>query len=148
MLTISPGMIIWLILLIVFLIAEAATVTLISLWFALGSLGALIVAMFSGPLWLQLGVFLALSVLCIAALRPFVRKHFKPKLTATNIDALVGRECFVTEDIDNLVPTGQVRLGSMPWTARSSAGQPIPTGTLVKVDKIEGVKAFVSPVQK
>ncbi len=147
MFTLSPAMVIWLILLVVFFIAEAATVTLVSLWFAAGSLGALITSMLGGPLWLQVAVFLALSLLCIGLLRPITRKHFSPRIVPTNIDALVGRECFVTEDIDNLAPSGQVKLGSMPWTARSSTGEAIPTGTQVKVDKIEGVKAFVSPIR-
>lgn len=139
--------IIWLVLLILFLVAEAATVTMVSLWFAAGSLAALIVAVTGGPLGLQLFVALAVSALLLACLRPVVRKHFIPGLTKTNVDAVIGSCGYVTADIDNVSATGTVKLGAMEWTARSTTGAPIPKGTLVKVDRIEGVKAFVTPAQ-
>ena len=137
--------IIWLVLLILFLVAEAATVTMVSLWFAAGSLAALIVAVTGGPLGLQLFVALAVSALLLACLRPVVRKHFTPGLTKTNVDAVIGSCGYVTADIDNVSATGTVKLGAMEWTARSTTGTPIPNGTLVIVDRIDGVKAFVTP---
>ena len=139
--------IIWLVLLILFLVAEAATVTMVSLWFAAGSLAALIVAVTGGPLGLQIFVALAVSALLLACLRPVVRKHFTPGLTKTNVDAVIGSCGYVTADIDNVSAMGTVKLGAMEWTARSTTGAPIPKGTLVKVDRIEGVKAFVTPAQ-
>ena len=139
--------IIWLVLLILFLVAEAATVTMVSLWFAAGSLAALIVAVTGGSLGLQLFVALAVSALLLACLRPVVRKHFTPGLTKTNVDAVIGSCGYVTADIDNVSAMGTVKLGAMEWTARSTTGAPIPKGTLVKVDRIEGVKAFVTPAQ-
>ena len=63
------------------------------------------------------------------------------------MEALVGTRGYVTSDIDNLTAVGQVKLGAMEWTARSTSGDPIPTGTKVKVDRIEGVKVFVSPAE-
>ena len=139
--------IIWLVLLILFLVAEAATVTMVSLWFAAGSLAALIGAVTGGSLGLQLFVALAVSALLLACLRPVVRKHFTPGLTKTNVDAVIGSCGYVTADIDNVSAMGTVKLGAMEWTARSTTGAPIPKGTLVKVDRIEGVKAFVTPAQ-
>lgn len=139
--------IIWLVLLILFLVAEAATVTMVSLWFAAGSLAALIVAVTGGSLGLQIFVALAVSALLLACLRPVVRKHFTPGLTKTNVDAVIGSCGYVTADIDNVSAMGTVKLGAMEWTARSATGAPIPKGTLVKVDRIEGVKAFVTPAQ-
>ena len=138
---------IWLILAVIFLIAEAATVTMVSLWFAAGSLAALVASLLHAPVWLQVVLFLAVSALLLAALRPMVRKHFTPKLSKTNVDAVVGSRGYVTADIDNVSATGTVKLGAMEWTARSTAGCAIPKGTLVQVDKIEGVKAFVTPVE-
>ena len=140
--------IMWLVLLVGFLVAEGASVTLICIWFAGGSLAALVVSLLHGPLWLQFGVFLVLSALLLAALRPVVRKFIKPKITATNVDSLVGSQGYVTEKVDNLAATGQVKLGAMPWTARSADGAPIEAGTLVRVERIEGVKAFVTPVKE
>lgn len=139
--------IIWLALLIGFLILEAATVTMVSLWFAVGSLAALIVAATGGSPGFQIFVALAVSAVLLACLRPLVRKHFTPGLTKTNVDAIVGSRGYVTADIDNVSATGTVKLGAMEWTARSASGEPLPKGTLVKVDRIEGVKVFVSPVE-
>ena len=78
---------------------------------------------------------------------PFIKKFLNPKLAKTNVDAVIGSEGYVTEDIDNLKAAGHVKLGAMERTARSTSGQPIAKGTLIKVDRIEGVKAFVSPAE-
>nr|MBQ8245394.1 NfeD family protein [Oscillospiraceae bacterium] len=139
--------IIWLVLMVVFLIAEAATVTMVSLWFAAGSLAALAAALLHGPLWLQILLFLAVSAILLTALRPLVRRYVTPRLSATNIDSVIGSAGLVTAPIDNVSASGQVKLGAMEWTARSTSGEPIPQGTLVKVDRIEGVKVFVSPAE-
>ena len=139
--------ILWLVLVVVFLIAEASTVTLISLWFAAGALAALIAAWLGGALWLQIGVFLAVSVIMLTTLRPLSRKYLTPKLHRTNIDSVIGSLGLVTVPIDNLSATGQVKLGAMEWSARSSSGEPIPAGTKIRVDRIEGVKVFVSPAE-
>ena len=138
--------IIWLVLMVVFLIAEASTVAMVSLWFAAGSLVALIAALLGAPLWLQITLFLAVSAVLLASLRTVIRKHFTPNLTKTNVDAVIGSRGYVTADIDNISATGTVKLGVMEWTARSATGEIIKAGTLVKVEKIEGVKAFVVPV--
>ncbi len=138
----------WLAAVVLFLMAEASTVTLISLWFAAGSLAALLVSLLHGPVWLQVTIGVLVSAVCLTALRPLVRKHIAPKLTKTNVDAVVGSTGLVTAHIDNVSAVGQVKLGAMYWTARSVSGEPIPEGTLVQVERIEGVKAFVSPVKE
>ena len=135
---------IWLILAVVFLVAEAVTVTMTSLWFAGGALAALVVALLGGSWGLQIGTALVVSAALLACLRPLAKKHFTPKLTKTNVDAVIGIQGYVTADIDNAAATGTVKLGAMEWTARSADGTPIPKGTLVKVERIEGVKAIVS----
>jgi len=137
--------IIWLLLMVVFLIAEASTVTLVSLWFAAGALAAMAASLMGGGIWLQVIVFLAVSTVLLTALRPLVRKFITPKLTATNVDSVIGSVGLVTAPIDNVTASGQVKLGGMVWTARSTSGDPIPQGVRIRVDKIEGVKVFVSP---
>ena len=137
----------WLVMIVVFLLAEAATVTLVSTWFAIGSLAAMLVSLLKAPVWFQISLFVIVSAICLTALRPLVRKHIKPKLTKTNVDAVVGSTGLVTVAIDNVTAAGQVKLGTMEWTARSESGEPIPQGTLVKVVRIEGVKAIVTPVR-
>ena len=139
--------IIWLVLLIVFLVVEALTVTMVSLWFAGGCLAALLAATTGGSLGFQIFTALVVSAALLACLRPIVRKHFTPRLTKTNVDAVIGSCGYVTADIDNVSATGTVKLGAMEWTARSASGAPIAKGTLVKVDRIEGVKVFVVPVE-
>lgn len=139
--------IVWLVLLVVFLVVEASTVTIVSLWFAAGALAALIASLLGAAAWLQVLLFLAVSVILIIALRPIVRKFVHPKLTATNVDSVIGSTGLVTASIENVSATGQVKLGAMVWTARSTSGAPIPEGTLVRVDRIEGVKVFVTPVE-
>ena len=139
--------IIWLVLLIAFLVVEALTVTMVSLWFAGGCLAALLVAATGGSLGFQIFTALVVSAALLACLRPIVRKHFTPRLTKTNVDAVIGSCGYVTADIDNVSATGTVKLGAMEWTARSASGAPIAKGTLVKVDRIEGVKVFVIPVE-
>lgn len=141
------SVILWLILMVVFLAVEAGTVTLVSLWFAAGALAALLTALAGGPAWLQALLFVVVSAGLLLALRPMAKKYLSPKLTPTNVDSVVGSTGLVTAAIDNVSAVGQVKLGAMEWTARSTSGQPIPVGTLVKVDRIEGVKAYVSPAE-
>ena len=138
---------IWLALMVVFVITEAVcAVHLVSIWFAAGSLVAALVSLIHGPVWLQILLFVVVSGGLLAMLWPFTKKYLKPTLTKTNVDSVIGTEGYVTADIDNLAAHGQVKLGGMEWTARSSDGHPIPTGTLIRVERIEGVKVFVSPV--
>lgn len=143
-----PIALLWLGLMIFFIIVEANTVSLMSIWFAAGSLVACVAALFHAPVWLQILLCIAVSAVLLAALRPLVRKYIKPNVVATNVDSVVGSTGYVTDSIDNLTAKGQVKLGGMEWTARSSNGDPIEEGTLVKVDRIEGVKALVSAVEK
>ena len=137
--------IIWFVLLLVFLVVEAACpIHLVSIWFAAGALVAMIASFLGAAVWLQIVLFLIVACALVVLLWPFIKKFLNPKLAKTNIDAIVGSEGYVTADIDNIAATGQVKLGAMEWTARSTSGQPIPKGTLVKVDRIEGVRAYVS----
>ncbi len=139
---------IWFILMVVFLIVEAACpFHLVSIWFAIGAFVAGIVALLSGAVWLQIVLFLAVSCGLLLALLPFVKKMIKPNVQATNVDSVIGSQGYITEDIDNMDAVGQVKLGGMYWTARSASGEIIRKGTLVRVERIEGVKAFVSPVE-
>lgn len=138
---------VWLAILIVALVIEANTIALVSLWFAFGALASLIAGLLGAELWLQAVLFLGVSAVLLACLRPLVRKRLTPRITPTNVDSVVGTQGYVTADIDNVSAAGQVKLGAMYWTARSTSGEPIPEGVLVRVDRIEGVKVFVSPAE-
>ena len=138
--------IIWLVLLIVFAAAEAITVGLTSIWFAAGALVSLITALLGGPLWVQIALFLAVSLLCLAAVRPLAKSHLNSKVVATNADRVIGEEAQVTEDIDNIHGKGTVIIRGMTWSARSEDDSAITAGTRVRVLRIEGVKVFVEPI--
>jgi membrane protein implicated in regulation of membrane protease activity len=139
--------IIWLILMIVFILMETTTVMLVSVWFAAGALVALILSLFSLPLPVQVIALAVVSCGLLALLRPMVQKFLKPKIVKTNVDSVIGSTGPVTVAIENNTAVGQVKLGAMYWTARSTTGNPIPEGTLVRVDRVEGVKVYVSTVE-
>ena len=144
----NTAAIVWFALMVVFLIAEGVCpFHLISVWFSVGALAAVVVSLLGGAVWLQVTVFLVVSAGLLIALWPISRKLLQPKAIRTNVDAIIGSQGYVTADIDNLTATGQVKLGAMEWSARSTTGDPIKAGTLVKVDRIEGVKAFVTEVK-
>lgn len=98
---------IWLGLLVLFGILEAATVALVSLWFMAGSLAALIAALCGAGLPVQVGVFLVVSALLLACLRPLVRRYVTPRITATNADSVIGKVAVVTEAVDNIAAPGR-----------------------------------------
>ncbi len=137
--------ILWFLLMIVFLITEASTVVMVSLWFATGALAAMIASLLGAEFWLQAVLFVAVSGILLSLLRPIFCKYVKPKIAKTNTDAVIGSRGIVTARIDNVQAIGQVKLGAMEWTARSSSGEVIEAGTQVTVDRIEGVKVYVTP---
>ena len=140
--------VLWFVLLVVFILVEASTVTMVSIWFVIGALAAMIVSFLGGQFWLQIVVFLAVSAVLLIALRPVTKKFLSPRIVKTNVDSVIGAKGRVTASIDNVEAKGQVKLGAMEWTARSTDGSPIEKDTLVTVDRIEGVKVFVTPVKE
>lgn len=140
--------IVWLILLLAFAALEGITVGLTSIWFAAGALAALIAALLHGPLWLQIALFLVVSILCLLAVRPLARKYVNTQVQPTNADRVIGAEARVTEDIDNIQGKGAVSIGGIIWTARSDSDEVIPAGSLVRVLRIEGVKVFVELIKE
>ena len=143
----SPMTIWWLAALVIFAVAEAVTVNLISIWFAGGALAALIAAGLSAPLWLQIVLFLVVSGVLLALVAPWARKASRVNSVATNADRHIGRQALVTEEINNLQESGAIRLDGVIWTARSESGEVIPAGTTITVKRIAGVKAYVEPAK-
>ena len=139
--------ILWFVLMVILVLAEASTVMVVCLWFAAGALVALITSMLGGPVWLQILLFLVVSGVLLCTLRPFLRKHFTPKLTRTNVDAVIGKVGITLAPVDNLLEHGRVKLGGMEWSARSTSGEPIGENVKVRIDRVEGVKLFVTPVE-
>ena len=134
----------WALLAVGFLVLEACTVAMVSLWFAIGA-AALVLSLLGAAFWIQTAAFLVVSGVLLALLRPMMRKYVK--ITKTNVDSVLGMDGLVTESIDNVAYQGQVKLGGMTWSARRTSGAPISVGSLVTVDRVEGVKVFVSPAK-
>ena len=133
----------WLLALILFSVIEGVTVGLTSIWFAAGALGALIAAMLGAHIFLQILIFLVLSALTLALVRPIAVRLLKPRHDPTNADRVIGQTAVVTEDIDNVEGKGLVVISGQVWSARSEHGVAIPAGTQVRVLRIEGVKVYV-----
>jgi len=133
---------VWLGIIIVLLMIEAATVNLTTIWLAGGALLAFIFALFRLPLYAQLAVFLAASVILLIFTRPIVAKYFKVGIQKTNADALIGKTGLVVMDISEHKP-GQVKVKGQIWTAVSESGDFIKQNTEVVVVAIEGVKLVV-----
>ena len=135
---------VWLFAVVIFLIIEALVPGLVSLWFAVGALAALLSAVLGAPLWLQLLWFFVVSVAALFLTRPLVKKFVNGKVQPTNADSLIGKECVVTEGIDNVRALGAVKIRGMEWTARAENDDAHYTaGDVVTVVAIEGVKLIV-----
>ena len=135
---------VWLVAMIVLLIIEGIVPGLVSIWFAIGAFAAMISAILGAPLWLQVLWFFAVSILMLCLTRPFAKKYVNSRAMRTNADMLIGKECVVTEAIDNVLGTGAVTVGGKVWTARTEEPDgKAETGKVMTVVKIEGVKLIV-----
>lgn len=140
----SEMMIVWLVILIVAIGIEVGTLGLTSIWFAGGALIAVIAAAFSLPVWLQILLFLVVSLLLMVFTRPVAVKYFNKDRVRTNVESMIGRQAIVISEIDNLQGIGQVTVGGQEWSARSEDDkQHMNVGTVVEVVAVSGVKLIV-----
>lgn len=140
--TMAPWM--WLIAFVLLLIIEAAVPGLISIWFALGAIAALIASAFHAPMWLQVTVFIVVSIASLIFTRPLAMKYVNGKTKATNADRVLFQKAVVTEEVNNLMGTGAAKVDGKEWTARSKDdGMVIPKGATADIDRIDGVKLIL-----
>ena len=140
--------ILWAAAILIFGIVEGITVQLVSVWFVIGAIAALIASFCGAGFLTQVIIFVAVSVAALIITRPLVKKFIKPKIQSTNADRCIGQTGVVCERIDNLAATGQVKVKGSVWTARSGTDACIEEGTLVKIERIEGVKVIVNVLEK
>lgn len=133
----------WIVALVAFVVIEALTAQLVTIWFAVGSVAALIAEMLGAEVWLQWTIFVAVSAIVLVATRPFVKKFTKQKVQPTNADRCIGEIAVVTEKIDNIAGKGAVKINGIEWSARTQSGETVEEGSKVKVVKIDGVKLIV-----
>lgn len=143
----NPVDFIWIIAAIIFIIIEAATMGLATIWFAFASIAAWLVQIIGVPPLGQIAVFLIVSAVLLYYTRPIALKYFKVGRVKTNADRLVGETGKVTEEIDNLNAKGLVKISGQIWTSRSLENKVIPVDTLVNVERIDGVKLIVTELE-
>lgn len=139
---------VWIAVCVLLVVLEASTAMLVCIWFVGGGAAALIVSLLGGPIWLQLVLFVVVSVGLLLLLRPFLQKQTNPHKIKTNVDAEIGKKAVVAQTIDNLHGTGRILVGSVDWTARSVDDRVIPEGAHVVIRRIEGVRAYVELVDE
>lgn len=133
----------WIVMLVAFIVIEALTAQLVTIWFAVGSVAALVSQMLGAKVWLQWLIFVVVSAIVIVATRPLVKKLTKQKAQPTNADRCIGQTAVVTERIDNISGKGAVRVNGIEWSARSESGEIIEENLTVTVTRIDGVKLIV-----
>ena len=134
----------WAVAIVAFAILEGMTAQLVSIWFVLGAIAALIAAFCGASIPIQIAVFTCVTIITLLATRPIVKKRLTTKVEKTNADRCIGQDAVVIETIDNLAPSGLVKTDGKVWTARSAANDIIEKDTVVTVERIDGVKLIVS----
>ena len=136
----------WLIFLIVCIVVELATMGLTTVWFAGGALVAVIAAALGAKTWLQVVLFVVVSLVLLIFTRPIAVKYFNKERFKSNVESLIGKQAIVVGEISNLEGVGQVTVGGQEWSARSADDDVrIPIGTVVIVKEVNGVKLIVEP---
>lgn len=134
----------WLAAAVIFVLVEAGTMGLTSIWFAFGSLAALLLALLGCSIPVQAAGFLLAAGALLLMIRPLTQKHFRIGREKTNADRIIGMKGIVLQTIDNQAATGQVRVAGQVWTARSeNSDVTFPEGAEVTIQAISGVKVLV-----
>lgn len=136
--------IIWLALAVVMCVIEAATIQMVSIWFAIAAVISFVVSLFHAPIWVQLIVFVVASVATLLSARPFVKKYIKPRIIRTNADAIIGETAVVISPVNNLDMKGRVAIKGLDWAAISENSETFSEGEQVVIKKIDGVKLVIS----
>lgn len=137
----------WLMAMVILLIVEAIVPGLVSIWFAIGALAGLIAALLKAPVWLQVALFVAVSLAALILTRPLVKEYVNSRTVKTNADAVIGKECVITQKVDNIMGTGAAKVDGKEWTARSADDAVcFEKGGRARVESIEGVKLIIRPL--
>ncbi|HIU32400.1 MAG TPA: NfeD family protein [Candidatus Caccousia avistercoris] len=137
----------WLAIIVAAVVVEASTNQLVSIWFVVGGIAALIANLCGAQLWLQWVLFVVVSALALLCTRPLVKRLTTFRKQDTNAGRCIGQIAVVTETVDNIASQGQAKVLGSVWTARSARGTVLPAGSKVVVRAIEGVKLIVEEIQ-
>jgi len=136
----------WLVVSGICFIIEIVNVSFLIFWFGIGALLAMLVSFFVDDIVIQSTVFVISSGLLLFLTRPFVNKFTKKDTIPTNAYSIIGKHGVVTQEINQTIGTGQVKIGTETWSARTKEEEIISVGTEIEVLSIEGVKAVVKPI--
>jgi membrane protein implicated in regulation of membrane protease activity len=137
----------WLILAGIFFIIEIITVGFLVFWFAIGALIAMIISLFIKNFVVQASIFVISSAILLFVTKPFVAKITqKDKEVKTNVYSIEGKVAKVIVDVEPIEGKGQIKIDGELWSAKSFNDSFIPKDTEVLVEKIDGVKAIVKPL--
>lgn len=135
---------IWLIVFVACIAIEIISMGLTTIWFAGGALVAALAAAANAPLWLQITLFLVVSMVLLYFTRPIAVKYFNKDRVKTNVESMIGRQAIVISEINNLQGIGQVTVGGQEWSARTvKEGITLPVGSVVLIRAVSGVKLIV-----
>ena len=139
---------IWLIASGVFIIIEIFTVGFLFFWLAIASLLSMLVSFLTDSIIIQTTIFVISSAILIFATKPLVDKFAKKDKTATNVYSIIGKKAIVIKEIDWASGKGQIKIEGEVWSAKTNEQVNIPKGTEVEIESIDGVKAFVKPINE
>ena len=140
---------IWLGIMIILLLAEAATVGLTTIWFAAGALAAMVLCALGVGAFGQWTVFFVVSLVLLYFTRPIALKWMTPHKPRTNYENAVDKTVRITERVDNIAGTGTAVLNGQEWTARMQQDDvTLEPGELATVAAVEGVKLILIPFDK
>ncbi len=138
----------WAVLTVVLIGAEIATVHLISVWFGAGSLVAFVSSFFAIDFYVQIIIFIAVSIILLLATRPFVKNFLNSSgHVKTNADSIIGKSCVVTEEVNSLAGTGRAFVDGLSWSAKSADNNAIfKEKDVCEVIDIQGVTLIVKAI--
>lgn len=142
-----PMAIVWLIAIVLAIIIEALTNQLVSIWFVIGGIAALVASLFEAPLWIQCLLYVVTTAVTLLVTRPLSKKLLRFKKEETNAGRYVGKKGTILVEVNNTQGKGQVEVMGSVWSARSETGGVIPVGSSVLVKEITGVRLVVEPVE-
>lgn len=138
---------VWTIILVIAVIVEAITIDLVSIWFGIGAIAALICHFFGVGEVLQIVIFAIVSIVCIVTSRPLAKKYLRGNTVKTNLDRMIGKHCLVTETI-TADQKGEVKVMGNLWSATSLNNETIQIGDYAEVISIEGSHVVVKKINK
>lgn len=142
----SSPLVLWIVVIIISAVIEAASVQLLTIWFAIGAFAALIADACSAPFYIQIFIFLFVSIVLLIFTRPILKKLMN-KNQKTDVNSEIGKTGTVTTEINPQKNEGRVMLGDVSWIAKSKDMSVIPADAKVKIEAVDGTTLIVSEIK-